>query len=111
MHHGHHKRTSSSTKSDVSVTAKLTHLVRDGVKLGFLLAGEKNTSALNDKNMKVLSPRFLSLRPENENGSEDMITDEVRYRASSHNRVKFQNLLCFGIYLSFFRLIFCRPRY
>lgn len=54
------KKTKAFTNDPVS---RLTDLVRDGVKLGFSIAGE-NTTDFDEKTMKVISPRFLSVIPE-----------------------------------------------
>lgn len=53
-------------------TAKISTLVRQGIKLGFQLAGE-NATDMDEKNMKLVSPRFLSLVPE------DNETDSVGF--------------------------------
>lgn len=45
---------------------RLSNLIRDGVKLGYSLTGQ-NLTDLDTKTMKVMSPRFLSLIPEEEN--------------------------------------------
>lgn len=47
---------------------KLIQLLRDGLKLGYTIAG-KNTSRFDEKTMKFVSPRFLSVVPEE--GSKD----------------------------------------
>ena len=47
---------------------KLLGLVRDGVKLGYSLAG-RNTSGFDDKNFKAFSPRLLSVVPEDDTNS------------------------------------------
>jgi hypothetical protein len=38
-------------------------LLRDGIKLGYAFAG-KNSTDLENKTLKMVSPRFLSVTPE-----------------------------------------------
>ena len=46
---------------------KMVQLLRDGLKLGYTIAG-KNTSRFDEKaSMKFLSPRFFGVVPEKEN--------------------------------------------
>lgn len=47
---------------------KLMSLLRDGLKIGFALAG-KNDTDLEDKTMKIVSPRFLSVMPEEDDNN------------------------------------------
>ncbi|CAD5215061.1 unnamed protein product [Bursaphelenchus xylophilus] len=42
---------------------RMTNLVREGVKLGFSLAGQ-NSSDLDEKTLSLISPRFFSVTPE-----------------------------------------------
>ncbi|CAD5218193.1 unnamed protein product [Bursaphelenchus okinawaensis] len=42
---------------------KITNLLKDGIKLGYSLAGH-DTSDFDEKSMRIASPRFLSLMPE-----------------------------------------------
>uniref|UniRef100_A0AC34QP08 Uncharacterized protein n=1 Tax=Panagrolaimus sp. JU765 TaxID=591449 RepID=A0AC34QP08_9BILA len=46
---------------------KMLSLLREGIKLGYGIAG-KNTTGFDDKIMKVVSPRFLSVVPEEDSG-------------------------------------------
>jgi hypothetical protein len=46
---------------------RLTNLVRDGIKLGYRLADKNMTGdELDEKTLKLISPRFLSVVPDNE---------------------------------------------
>lgn len=45
---------------------KVLDLLRQGVKLGYSVTGQ-NISNFDDKTLKVASPRFLSLLPEDDN--------------------------------------------
>ncbi|KAF7631107.1 hypothetical protein Mgra_00008639, partial [Meloidogyne graminicola] len=45
---------------------RLVNLLRDGIKLGYALTG-KNSTELDNKTLKVVSPRFLSVTPEDGN--------------------------------------------
>ena len=51
---------------------KLMQLVKDGVKLGYSLSGQ-NTTDFEDKTMKLFSPRFMGVVPEEKQ------PDEVNY--------------------------------
>lgn len=51
---------------------KLITLLRDGFKLGFSLSG-KNVTEIEDKTMKIVSPRFLSVVPEDDDGKNDTV--------------------------------------
>lgn len=42
---------------------KLTKLLREGVKLGYGMMGQ-NTTNIDEKTIKLISPRFLSVLPE-----------------------------------------------
>lgn len=44
-------------------------LVRDGFKLAYAMAGQ-NTSDFDEKNMKLISPRFLGVVPEEKNNND-----------------------------------------
>lgn len=44
---------------------RLMNFLRDGMKLGYSLAG-KNTSDFDNKTFKVFSPRLLSVMPDEE---------------------------------------------
>jgi hypothetical protein len=48
---------------------KVMQLLRDGIKLGYSLAGQ-NTSDFDTRSMKFISPRFLGVVPEDENDNE-----------------------------------------
>ena len=45
---------------------KVLDLLRQGVKLGYSVTGQ-NTADFEDKTLKVVSPRFLSVLPEDDN--------------------------------------------
>ena len=49
---------------------RMLDLLREGVKLSYQMTG-KNVSNFDDKTLKVISPRFLSVVPENE---EDIVS-------------------------------------
>uniref|UniRef100_A0A915E6A0 Uncharacterized protein n=1 Tax=Ditylenchus dipsaci TaxID=166011 RepID=A0A915E6A0_9BILA len=51
---------------------KLMGLMKEGLKIGYTLAG-KNTTNFADKNMKIASPRFLSVVPEEEDNGNNAI--------------------------------------
>uniref|UniRef100_A0A914E811 Uncharacterized protein n=1 Tax=Acrobeloides nanus TaxID=290746 RepID=A0A914E811_9BILA len=56
---------------------KLLDLLRDGVKLGYSLVG-RNTSELEDKNLKAFSPRLLSVVPEEDDkNSVDLLSPSL----------------------------------
>lgn len=42
---------------------RMLKLMRDGFKIGYALSG-KNTSEFDEKTLRVVSPRFLSVMPE-----------------------------------------------
>uniref|UniRef100_A0A1I7SDZ7 Uncharacterized protein n=1 Tax=Bursaphelenchus xylophilus TaxID=6326 RepID=A0A1I7SDZ7_BURXY len=48
---------------------KVANLLKDGLKLGYSLAGQ-NTSDFDEKSLRIASPRFLSLMPEQESKNE-----------------------------------------
>lgn len=48
------------------IEKRLTNLILNSVKLGYSLTTGKNITDLNDKTMKVMSPRFLSVLPDDE---------------------------------------------
>jgi hypothetical protein len=62
----------SRTRKNKKPEEKMIDLVRDGFKLGYALAG-KNTTEFENKNMKFISPRFMSVVPEQKQ------KDEVSY--------------------------------
>ncbi|CAD5213614.1 unnamed protein product [Bursaphelenchus xylophilus] len=57
-------------KTPKNYEEKVMDLIRRGVKLGYSFAG-KNTTNFEDKNMKLVSPRFLGVVPE-ENQDDDI---------------------------------------
>lgn len=57
-------------------TDKLVRLLRQGLKLGYSLSG-KNMSSADEKNMKVASPRFLSVMPEVEDEFENLLSPSL----------------------------------
>ncbi|KAI6183999.1 hypothetical protein M3Y97_00549100 [Aphelenchoides bicaudatus] len=57
---------------------KLTNLVRDGVKLGFRLADKNMTDEeLDEKTLKMISPRFLSVVPDNDTDTINFISPSL----------------------------------
>lgn len=57
---------------------RLTSLVRDGIKLGFRLADKNVTDEeLEEKTLKIMSPRFLSTVPDNETDSVSVLLNIV----------------------------------
>ncbi|KAI6226349.1 Protein CBR-MLT-10 [Aphelenchoides fujianensis] len=56
-------------KKNKKPVEKLLQLVRDGVKLGYSLSGQ-NTTDFENKTMKLISPRFLGVVPEEKNEDE-----------------------------------------
>jgi hypothetical protein len=44
---------------------KVVNLMRDAIKLAYTFAGQ-NTTGMEDKTMRMVSPRFLSVTPEDE---------------------------------------------
>lgn len=50
-------------RKDKKPAEKIIDLLRDGFKLGYALAGQ-NTTDFDKKNMKLMSPRFLGVVPE-----------------------------------------------
>jgi hypothetical protein len=63
----------SRTKKNKKPEEKVVDLLRDGFKLGYALAGQ-NTTDFDKKNMKLISPRFLGIVPEEKE------KDEVSYK-------------------------------
>ncbi|KAI1694001.1 moulting cycle domain-containing protein [Ditylenchus destructor] len=51
---------------------KLLALLRQGLKLGYTIAG-KNTSDFDDKTLKIVSPRFLSVVPEEDQSKNETV--------------------------------------
>uniref|UniRef100_A0A915CL33 Uncharacterized protein n=1 Tax=Ditylenchus dipsaci TaxID=166011 RepID=A0A915CL33_9BILA len=54
--------TSGRNDKNMDSTRKITGLLRQALKLGYMLAGE-NTTDFDNKNVKMISPRFLSVTP------------------------------------------------
>ncbi|KAI6185051.1 hypothetical protein M3Y97_00663100 [Aphelenchoides bicaudatus] len=50
---------------------KIFKLVRQGLKLGYAMSG-KNSTDFDDKNTRVLSPKFLSISPEMRNETDEI---------------------------------------
>lgn len=55
----------NNLNSQERTAKRLSNLIRDGVKLGYSLSGQ-NATDLDQKTMKVMSPRFLSVIPDQE---------------------------------------------
>lgn len=53
---------------------RFVKLLREGLKLGYAFAG-KNMSNFDDKTLKTLSPRFLSVTPEQDPEQNDTVRD------------------------------------
>ncbi|KAE9547626.1 hypothetical protein FO519_009162 [Halicephalobus sp. NKZ332] len=63
---------------------KILDLLREGVKLSYQMTG-KNVSDFDDKTLKVASPRFLSVVPENEEDTANLLSPSL---FSLHNEGK-----------------------
>ncbi|KAI1701421.1 moulting cycle domain-containing protein [Ditylenchus destructor] len=66
---------------------KLLGLFRQGLKLGHSLAGE-NVTDFDDKTLKVVSPRFLSVVPEEDHSTNDTVNLMSPSLFSLHNKGK-----------------------
>ncbi|KAI1732619.1 moulting cycle domain-containing protein [Ditylenchus destructor] len=78
------KKRSEKSKEPVH---KLMGLLRQGLKIGYTLAG-KNTSDFDDKTLKIASPRFLSVVPEEEGYKNETIDFISPSLFSLHNEGK-----------------------
>uniref|UniRef100_A0A915EAM5 Uncharacterized protein n=1 Tax=Ditylenchus dipsaci TaxID=166011 RepID=A0A915EAM5_9BILA len=63
------------------------NLLREGFKLGYTISG-KNASKFDDKNLKIVSPRFLSVVPENEDNKDNELDFLSPSLFSLHNQGK-----------------------
>lgn len=61
------RQAAASAKRDP--TARLMGLLRDGLKMGYMIAGQ-NTSKFENGTLKVLSPEFFSVSPKEGNAEE-----------------------------------------
>ncbi|KAI1707793.1 moulting cycle domain-containing protein [Ditylenchus destructor] len=66
---------------------KLLGLLRQGLKLGHSIAG-KNVTDFDDKTLKVVSPRFLSVVPEEDHSTNDTVNLMSPSLFSLHNKGK-----------------------
>lgn len=55
---------------------KLITLLREGLKIGFSLAGQ-NATEMEDKTMRIVSPRLLSVVPEDDNEKNETVTTKI----------------------------------
>lgn len=58
-------------KKNKKPVEKVMDLLRDGFKIGYALAGQ-NTTNFEEKNMKLFSPRFLGVVPEEKHNDDDV---------------------------------------
>uniref|UniRef100_A0A915DNK9 Uncharacterized protein n=1 Tax=Ditylenchus dipsaci TaxID=166011 RepID=A0A915DNK9_9BILA len=68
-------------------STRLMNLLREGFKLGYTISG-KNASKFDDKNLKIVSPRFLSVVPENEDNKDNELDFLSPSLFSLHNQGK-----------------------
>uniref|UniRef100_A0A915DNU2 Uncharacterized protein n=1 Tax=Ditylenchus dipsaci TaxID=166011 RepID=A0A915DNU2_9BILA len=68
-------------------STRLMNLLREGFKLGYTISG-KNASKFDDKNLKIASPRFLSVVPENEDNKDNELDFLSPSLFSLHNQGK-----------------------
>ncbi|KAI1702303.1 moulting cycle domain-containing protein [Ditylenchus destructor] len=66
---------------------KLLALLRQGLKLGYTIAG-KNTTDFDDKTLKIVSPRFLSVVPEEDQSKNDTVDFLSPSLFALHNKGK-----------------------
>ncbi|KAE9554210.1 hypothetical protein FO519_002574 [Halicephalobus sp. NKZ332] len=63
-------RAAEKKKQEKNPVKKIMGLMREGLKLGYMAAG-RNTSGFDTKTVRVMSPRFLSVTPEEQSENED----------------------------------------
>uniref|UniRef100_A0A915DNK4 HRDC domain-containing protein n=1 Tax=Ditylenchus dipsaci TaxID=166011 RepID=A0A915DNK4_9BILA len=68
-------------------STRLMNLLREGFKLGYTISG-KNASNFDNKNLKIASPRFLSVVPENEDNKDNELDFLSPSLFSLHNQGK-----------------------
>ncbi|KAI1709539.1 moulting cycle domain-containing protein [Ditylenchus destructor] len=66
---------------------KLLALLRQGLKLGYTIAG-KNTTDFDDKTLRIVSPRFLSVVPEEDQSKNDTVEFLSPSLFALHNKGK-----------------------
>lgn len=68
------------------VQQRISGLVRQGLKLGYLLSGGRNASDFDKKNIRVISPRFLSVSPTSGSRNSQSGIDYAKNSVENHAR-------------------------